>query len=166
MQDNLTWKLDMKDVIRKALMKQGGRNGPDSQLGAGSLSVINISHLNPLKSVKGYKSSVEVRSSSFNSLCQFKQKSVKAKLKDIEDIIIREIKLVDYEPLDILESLNEETLARVVSHVQKGAVVQTSAESVFECMALVKDPHNLKLQKYNEKLSQTILTLVQGDKKI
>ena len=48
---------------------------------------------------------------------------MKAKLKDIEDIIIREIKLVDYEPLDILESLNEETLARVVSHVQKGAVV-------------------------------------------
>ena len=51
----------MKEVIRLALMKQGGRNGPDSQLGAGSLSLINISHLNPLKSVKGYKSSVEVR---------------------------------------------------------------------------------------------------------
>lgn len=63
MKDNLSWKFDMKEVIRLALMKQGGRNGPDSQLGAGSLSVINISHLNPLKSVKGYKSSVEVSSS-------------------------------------------------------------------------------------------------------
>jgi hypothetical protein len=30
MKDNLTWKFDMKEVIRLALMKQGGRNGPDS----------------------------------------------------------------------------------------------------------------------------------------
>jgi hypothetical protein len=44
-------------------------------------------------------------------------------LNDIEDIINREIKLVDFEPLDMIESLNEETLARVASHAQKGGTV-------------------------------------------
>ncbi len=44
---------------------------------------------------------------------------MKSKLKDIEDIILRELKLLDYEPLDILESLNEDTLPRFVSHAQK-----------------------------------------------
>jgi len=62
MKDNLNWKLDMTDIIRKALMKQGGRNAPDSSSGSNSHSLINISHLNPLKSIKGYKLSVEVRS--------------------------------------------------------------------------------------------------------
>ena len=59
MENNLMWKLDMKDVIRKALMKQAGRIGNDDAQGGNR--AINISHLNPLKSVKGYKSSVEVR---------------------------------------------------------------------------------------------------------
>jgi hypothetical protein len=44
-------------------------------------------------------------------------------LNDIEDIINREIKLVDFEPLDMIESLNEETFDRVASHAQKGGTV-------------------------------------------
>ncbi len=144
MKDNLTWQLDMKEIVRKALIKQGGRNGPDTQTGAGSLSLINISHFNPLKSVKGYKSSVEVIVSFISHDLQFKQRAVNAKIKDIEDIITREIKLVDYEPIEVVESLNETTLQRIVAHVQNNRV-QTSSQSVFECLALVKDPHNIRL---------------------
>jgi hypothetical protein len=59
MKKNITWQLDMKEIIRKALVKQGGRvSNADKQSGNRQ---INISHLNPLKSVKGYKFSILVR---------------------------------------------------------------------------------------------------------
>jgi|LauGreDrversion4_2_1035121.scaffolds.fasta_scaffold640327_2 hypothetical protein len=46
-----------------------------------------------------------------------------AKIKDIEEIINREVKLIDYEPVEIFESLNEETLSRIIHQASVG--VQT-----------------------------------------
>ena len=52
--ENQNWKFDMQEVIRKARMHAHTRNDP------GSGSELNLSHLNPLKCPRAYKSSIEV----------------------------------------------------------------------------------------------------------
>lgn len=89
------WVLDMSSIIKKAQV--GGSNNRGGA--AGSISTINISHLNPAKGSKSQKNAFE-----------FKKKMAQTKLAELQNLVSKNLKLIDYEPVPF-DSLTEEHIA-------------------------------------------------------
>eukprot|EP00347_Sterkiella_histriomuscorum_P022582 403337936 len=93
--DLQNWKLDMNEIIRKA--RKSNANG-----GIGDTSVeVNITHLNPQKSQTSQKYQIDGRS-----------REAMNKLSEIENILNKQMKLIDFQPIHI-DSLTDEHLQRI-----------------------------------------------------
>jgi len=132
------WKLDMKDIIRRAMLTSQKSGMGDGQ--------IDISHLNPLKSIKAYMAGVA-----------HKHSQARQKLMDLDQLVSREIKLVEYSPVR-LESLTDEQIVRVSRNtaMKPHPLSTISTTSVVETLATLKNPQNIKIKRYNQSLNLAI----------
>lgn len=76
---------------------------------------------------------------------------------DLDHLVSREIKLVEYSPVR-LESLTDEQIVRVSRNTNKKPhpLSTISTTSVVETLATLKNPQNIKIKRYNQNLNLAI----------